>query len=72
MTAEVLDLIAALRAEGRDFVLATHQMGFARRVADHVAFIGGGGVVEHGPADEVLGRPRTDTVRQFLARVLAW
>lgn len=72
MTAEVLDLIAELRAEGRDFVLVTHQMGFARRVADHIAFVGGGGIPAHGPVAELLDGPSDPRVRVFLERVLAY
>jgi polar amino acid transport system ATP-binding protein len=72
MTAEVLDMIAELRADGRDFVLATHQMGFARRVADHVAFVGAGGIVEHAPGAALLDAPRTAMVRTFLDRVLRY
>jgi polar amino acid transport system ATP-binding protein len=72
MTAEVLDVIAELRAEGRDFVLATHQMGFARRVADEVAFVGGGSIVAHGPVGEMIDEPRNPVVRRFLERVLSY
>lgn len=72
MTAEVLDMLAELRGEGRDFVLATHQMGFARRVADHVAFIGAGGIVEQAPGAELLDAPKTAEVRTFLERVLKY
>ncbi len=72
MTAEVLDVIAELRAEGRDFVLVTHQMGFARRVADHVAFIGYGGIPEHGQPADVFDQPRTPEMKRFLDRVLRY
>lgn len=72
MTAEVLDMIAELRSEGRDFLLATHQMGFARRVADHVAFVGYGGIPEHGPGAQILDAPREPAVRRFLERVLRY
>ncbi|MND03820.1 Glutamine transport ATP-binding protein GlnQ [compost metagenome] len=46
-------------------------MGFAREVADRVVFMDGGVIVEEGPPDEVLGNPRHDRTRRFLARVLA-
>lgn len=72
MTAEVLDLIAELRAEGRDFVLATHQMGFARRVADHLAFVGDGGIPVHGTATDLLDSPTHPRMRGFLERVLSY
>ncbi|MBX3748316.1 MAG: amino acid ABC transporter ATP-binding protein [Verrucomicrobiae bacterium] len=72
MTAEVLDMIAELRAEGRDIVLVTHQMGFARRVADHIAFVGDGGIPAHGPVAEMLDHPTAPQVRRFLDRVLSY
>jgi polar amino acid transport system ATP-binding protein len=72
MTAEVLDLIAELRAEGRDFVLVTHQMGFARRVADHIAFVGAGGIPAHGPVAELLDQPQHPVMQAFLQRVLGY
>lgn len=72
MTAEVLDAIAELRAEGRDFVLVTHQMGFAKRVADHVAFIGAGGIPAHGTPEAMLATPESPLVRDFLRRVLSY
>ncbi|HMO66460.1 MAG TPA: glutamine ABC transporter ATP-binding protein GlnQ, partial [Verrucomicrobiota bacterium] len=71
-TAEVLDMIAELRADGRDFVLATHQMGFARRVADHIAFVGHGGIVGHAPGAALLETPPQPAVANFLARVLKY
>ena len=70
MTAEVLDMIAELRAEGRDFVLATHEMGFARRVADCVALVGEGGIPAHGPVEEMMGSTAPPVVQRFLERVL--
>ena len=70
MTAEVLDLIGELREEGRDLILVTHEMGFARRVADHCVFLAEGRVVEAGPAERLLASPESPIVREFLARVL--
>ena len=72
MTAEVLDMIAALRSEDRDFVLVTHQMGFARRVADHLAFVGDGIIAAHGPGTSLLDAPAHPAVRRFLERVLGY
>ncbi len=72
MTAEVLDMIAELRAEGRDLVLATHQMGFARRVADRIAFVAHGGIPAMGTVEEILGPTRHPVVGEFLERVLAY
>jgi polar amino acid transport system ATP-binding protein len=72
MTAEVLDLIIQLRAEGSRFLLVTHAMGFARRVADEVAFLAGGKIIEHGPADALFSQPQTPACHEFLARVLRY
>jgi polar amino acid transport system ATP-binding protein len=72
MTAEVLEVIEELREEGRDFVLVTHQMGFAKRVADQVALLSGGKIVEYGPPTQILDNPRSETGRQFLAKILKY
>jgi polar amino acid transport system ATP-binding protein len=72
MTAEVLDAIVALREDGVSFVLVTHEMGFARQVADSVAFLAGGRIVEQGPPEQVLGAPENAVCRDFLARVLRY
>jgi polar amino acid transport system ATP-binding protein len=72
MTAEVLDVIADLKAEGRTFVLVTHAMNFARQVADQVAFLAGGTIKEHGAAEEFFSAPQTDQARRFLERVLKY
>jgi polar amino acid transport system ATP-binding protein len=72
MTAEVLEVIEELREEGRDFVLVTHQMGFAKRVADQVALLSGGQIVECGPPSQILDDPKSETGRQFLAKILKY
>ena len=72
MTAEVLEVIEELREEGRDFVLVTHQMGFAKRVADQVALLSDGKIVEYGPPAQILDNPQSETGRQFLAKILKY
>jgi polar amino acid transport system ATP-binding protein len=72
MTAEVLDMILQLREEGRDFILVTHEMGFARQVADQVAFLSGGRIVEAGPVARVLDAPAAPLTREFLSKVLKY
>ena len=72
MTAEVLEVIEELRQEGRDFVLVTHQMGFARRVADQVALLSNGKIVECGPPDQILDDPKSEAGKQFLAKILKY
>jgi len=71
MTAEVLEMIGELKALGTHFVLVTHEMAFARRVADEVAFIGDGRVLAHGGAGEILDRCAVPRVRSFFERILA-
>lgn len=72
MTAEVLDIIQELRREGRDLILATHHMSFARTVADQCLFVSAGQATEWGPAAELFGAPRSDELRNFLAKVLKY
>jgi polar amino acid transport system ATP-binding protein len=71
MTAEVLEMIGELKAIGTQFVLVTHEMGFARRVADEVAFIGDGRVLAHGPAGAMFERCPEPRARAFFERILA-
>jgi len=70
MTAEVLEMIGELKALGTRFVLVTHEMGFARKVADEVAFVGGGKVVASGPASTMFEHCPEPRVREFFARIL--
>jgi polar amino acid transport system ATP-binding protein len=72
MTAEVLDVIEELREEGRDFILVTHEMGFARKVADQVALLADGRIVEVGAVEQVFEHPRSQQSRDFLAKVLKY
>jgi len=72
MTAEVLEVIEELRREGRDLIMATHHIGFARQVADYCLFVSGGAVVEAGPATELFRQPRTAALENFLAKVLKY
>jgi polar amino acid transport system ATP-binding protein len=72
MTAEVLELIEQLKEEGRDFILVTHQMGFARRVGDMVAFLADGRIVERGQGAQLFDAPQSPQCRDFLARVLRY
>lgn len=72
MTAEVLELIAELRESGTPMLLVTHEMGFARKIADQVAFLAEGRVVEQGLAGEFFSDPRSELASRFLAKVLAY
>jgi polar amino acid transport system ATP-binding protein len=72
MTAEVLDMIRELREEGRDFILVTHEMGFARQVADQVAMLADGRIVESGDVARLFDSPTSTVTRDFLAKVLKY
>lgn len=67
---EVLLTIKELAAEGMTCILVTHEMGFARDVADHVYFTDGGLIVEHGAPDEIFNAAKDPRTRQFLSQVL--
>ncbi len=68
LVAEVLDLVRELAAEGTTIVMATHEMEFARDVADRVVFLDAGVVLEQGPAADLFAHPREERTRAFLAR----
>ena len=72
MTAEVLDFIAELRGEGRELIIVTHNMGFARQVSDHCLFIAEGRVLEAGRSSELFSRPQHPLLVNFLAKVLRY
>ena len=67
---EVLDVMQELAAEGMTMIVVTHEMGFARGVADEVVFMDDGVVMEHGKPHEVLGNPREQRTKRFLGLVL--
>ena len=69
LVGEVLDLLQQLKAEGMTMVLNTHEIGFARDVADTVAYLHDGMIHESGPPAEVIDDPRQERTRRFLARV---
>ncbi|WP_421743513.1 amino acid ABC transporter ATP-binding protein [Cellulomonas sp.] len=69
LVGEVLALLAELKQTGLTMVIATHEMGFAREVADEVCFLHEGRVHERGTPAQVLGSPREDRTREFLRRI---
>ena len=69
LTGEILKVLRILAAEKATMVVVTHEMAFAREVADHVIFMDRGVVVERGEAEEVIARPRQDRTRAFLGRM---
>ncbi len=66
MVKEVLDVVLSLAKEGRTMVVVTHEMAFARAVADRMIFIDGGKIVEEGSTEEFFDDPKTDRLRRFL------
>jgi polar amino acid transport system ATP-binding protein len=66
LTAEILRVIRRLAAENMTMVIVTHEMAFAREVADRVLFMDGGMFIEEGPAAEVIDKPRSERLRLFL------
>ena len=70
MVGEVLDLMKALAYEGMTMVIVTHEMGFAREVADRVIFIDEGQIKEEGPPAEFFGNPKNPRLKDFLSKVL--
>jgi glutamate/aspartate transport system ATP-binding protein len=67
---EVLDVMVGLAREGMTMICVTHEMGFARRVAQRVVFMDEGSVVEDAPTAQFFEAPRSDRARQFLSRIL--
>jgi polar amino acid transport system ATP-binding protein len=70
LVAEVLDVIRGLKDDGMTMVIATHEMGFARDVADHVCFLDQGRILEHGPPQQIFSTPREPRTQQFLQRII--
>ncbi len=70
LVGEVLALVRELAGQGMTILMATHEMGFARRVADRVCFLDGGVLLEQGPPSQVLGSPVNERTRQFLRRII--
>ena len=70
MVGEVLDVIKALANDGMTMAVVTHEMGFAREVADRVLFIDQGIIMEQGPPEEVFGNPKSPRLKDFLSKVL--
>jgi polar amino acid transport system ATP-binding protein len=70
LVAEVLNVIRELAASGMTMVIATHEMGFARDIADRVCFLDAGTIIEEGPPSRILSDPQEPRTRQFLQRII--
>jgi polar amino acid transport system ATP-binding protein len=70
LVGEVLNVIRELAAGGMTMLIATHEMGFAREIADRVCFLDAGVILEQGPPDEIFSAPKEARTRQFLQRIV--
>jgi glutamate/aspartate transport system ATP-binding protein len=70
MINEVLDVMVGLAQEGMTMMVVTHEMGFARKVADRVVFMDGGKIIEDCRKDDFFNHPRSERAREFLAKIL--
>jgi general L-amino acid transport system ATP-binding protein len=71
MINEVLDVMVELAKEGMTMMVVTHEMGFARKVANRVIFMDAGEIVEDAQKDDFFGHPRSDRAQQFLSKILS-
>jgi len=70
MIGEVLEVMVGLAQEGMTMMVVTHEMGFARKVADRIVFMDHGSIVEDSPKEDFFSAPRSDRAREFLARII--
>jgi glutamate/aspartate transport system ATP-binding protein len=70
MISEVLDVMTGLAKEGMTMICVTHEMGFAKSVANRIVFMDAGRIVEDSPSSEFFAQPRTERAQQFLAKIL--
>jgi polar amino acid transport system ATP-binding protein len=70
LVSEVLNLVRDLANTGMTMIIATHEMSFAREVADKVCFLDGGAILEEGPPGQIFSAPRQERTREFLARII--
>jgi glutamate/aspartate transport system ATP-binding protein len=70
MIGEVLDVMVGLAQEGMTMMVVTHEMGFARKVADRIVFMDHGSIVEDSRAEDFFGAPKSERAREFLARII--
>jgi polar amino acid transport system ATP-binding protein len=70
LVGEVLDVIRELAAGGMTMIIATHEMGFAREIADQVCFLDRGAILEHGPPERIFTAPEAERTQEFLRRII--
>ncbi|MEK4340832.1 amino acid ABC transporter ATP-binding protein [Brevibacillus sp. FSL L8-0710] len=69
LVGEVLAVIKKIAREGVTMIVVTHEMGFAREVANHIVFMDGGVIVEEGPPDKIFSNPKEERTKQFVRRI---
>lgn len=72
ITSDILDVILKLREEGRNIVIVTHEIGFARHACDYVVYISNGRVEAQGPSDSLYRNPGSEEFRRFVSRIIEW
>lgn len=72
ITADILNVINELREEGRDLILVTHEIGFARHACGHVAFVSGGRIEVEGPSDTLYEQTQSIEFQRFVSRIIGW
>ena len=71
-TTEVLDIVNELKQEGMDFIIVTHEMGFARHACEKAVFLCEGRLMEYGPSETLFHQPETEQLQGFLGKLLEW
>ena len=71
-TTEVLDIVNELKNDGMDFIIVTHEMGFARHACDNVMFLYDGKLMEYGESNQIFSNPKTPELSNFLGKLLEW
>ncbi len=72
LTSEVLETIRNLKNDGVNFIVSTHEMGFAKNVSDYMLFLNDGIIVEQGHPKDLFENPQTETLKSFLSNILEW
>ncbi|MEX2101395.1 MAG: peptide ABC transporter ATP-binding protein, partial [Actinomycetota bacterium] len=70
LIAEVLNLVRELAGQGMTMLIATHEMGFARDIANRVVFLDEGVILEEGPPEQIFNAPREERTKRFLQRIV--
>lgn len=70
LVGEVLDLVLELKREGYTILMATHEMGFAKKIADRICFLNNGKILEEGTVDQIFNKPKHEKTREFLSKIV--